>query len=203
MNADNTEIINKALDIIQTDQGIKETLHAQQTELLERRLAEVTREKEMVTGASQLSKIDLVREQKLISMSGPLVSEMATALRKSADTLEIISVQPGSVQSKNILYLNRKMAKEIEVSAVDKDITPILGDIIQYNKETGWGKARLTISENPLSFNVPSDMKGHLQATLLAAMGKDKVYLQTYIVRDKLQAPLRLIVVGILPTPPA
>jgi hypothetical protein len=93
------------------------------------------------------------------------------------------------------------MAAEIEVSNVDRQITPILGDIIQYNKETGWGKARLDISNQPLSFNVPSDLKEGLQGRLLAGMGRDKVYLQTYIVRDKVAEPTRLIVVGILPTP--
>jgi hypothetical protein len=95
------------------------------------------------------------------------------------------------------------MAEELEVSAVDKEITAILGDIIQYNKETGWGKARLSISEQPLSFSVPADIKGRLQNQLLTAMGRDKVYLQTYVVRDKTSEPVRLIIVGILPTPQA
>jgi hypothetical protein len=198
----NTELINKALDIIQSDQVIKEDLHAQQRELLERRIAELTREKEMDGASAQINRIDLAREQKLISMSSPLVSEMATALRRSANTLEIISQRSTSTEPQRILFLNRRMAEEIEVAVVDKAITPILEDIIQYNKETGWGKARLLISEQPLSFNVPSDIKGRLQAQLLSAMGRDKVYMQTYIVRDKLGDPIRLIVVGLIPPPP-
>lgn len=202
IDANNTDLINKALTIIQTDQTIKENLRLEQKELLERRIAELTREKEMDSKATQLNKIDAAREQKLISMSGPLVSEMATALRRSANTLEIVS-ETGMTQPKRILFLNRRMAEEIEVAAVDKEITTILGDIIQYNKETGWGKARLSISEQPLSFNVPSDVKGRLQNQLLAAMGRDKVYLQTYVVRDKVDEPVRLIVVGIIPPPPA
>lgn len=202
IDANNTDLINKALTIIQTDQTIKENLRLEQKELLERRIAELTREKEMDSKATQLNKIDAAREQKLISMSGPLVSEMATALRRSANTLEIVS-ETGMTQPKRILFLNRRMAEEIEVAAVDKEITTILGDIIQYNKETGWGKARLSISEQPLSFNVPSDVKGRLQNQLLTAMGRDKVYLQTYVVRDKVDEPVRLIVVGIIPPPPA
>jgi hypothetical protein len=153
----------------------------------------------MRDGRQELAKIDAPREQKLISMSSPLISEMATALRRSATTLEVISTRQNVDQ--RILYLNRRMAAEIEVSNVDRQITPILGDIIQYNKETGWGKARLDISNQPLSFNVPSDLKEGLQGRLLAGMGRDKVYLQTYIVRDKVAEPTRLIVVGILPTP--
>lgn len=197
----NTELINRALDIIQSDQIIKEDLHAKQRELLERRIAELTRERDMNSVSTQIGRIDGAREQKLISMASPLVSEMATALRRSADTLEIVSEVGQTVNPQRILYLNQRMAEEIEVSAVDKDITAILGDIIQYNKETGWGKARLAISEQPLSFNIPSDIKGRLQNQLLMAMGRDKVYLQTYIVRDKASDPIRLIVVGIIPTP--
>ena len=198
----NTETINRALDIIQTDQRIKENLHAETKELLERRIAELTREQEMVQAQTQLSRIDAPREQKLIAMAAPLISEMATVLRRSANTLEIVN--DTDVNSpRRILFLNRKMAEEIELSVVDQSITPILGDIIQYNKETGWGKTRLQISDSPLSFNVPSDIKEGLQSKILAAMGRDKIYLQTYIVRNKIAEPVRLIVVGVLPPPPA
>jgi hypothetical protein len=200
INDNNTALINKALDIIQNDQEIKKQLHAQQTEILERRIAELTREKEMQSSAIQLGKIDSAREQKLISMSSPLVGEMATALRRSADTLEIISTS-GQAHPKRILFLNRRMAEEIETAKVDDEITTILGNIIQYNKETGWGKVRLEISEQPLSFSVPSDAKAKIQTTLLTAMGKDAVYLQMYIVRNKVGEPLRTIIVGIIPLP--
>lgn len=198
----NTMSLNHALNIIQNDQTIKQDLHREQVELLERRIAELARENEMFRTQDQLEAIGTGREQKLISMSAPLVSEMATALRKSADTLEIIS-EVGTTPPKKILYLNQNMAREIETAVVDSEITPILGDIIQYNKETGWGKARLDISAELLSFNVPSDLKGRLQSRLLAAMGNDRVYLQTYVVRDRAKEPVRLIIVGILPPPPA
>jgi hypothetical protein len=91
INENNTELMNAALDIIKADQEIKENLHASQREMYERRIAELEREREMNAAAAQLSKIDAAREQKLISMSAPLVSEMATTLRRSANTLEIIS----------------------------------------------------------------------------------------------------------------
>ncbi len=198
----NTETINKALSIIQTDQAIKESLHKDAKEMLERRIAELTREKELTNNQAQFSRIDTAREQKLISMSGPLVSEMATALRRSAETLEI-KADSNTSNPSNILFLNRRMAAEIEVSLVDKEITPILANIIQYNKETGWGKARITEVPSLLSFNVPSDIKSRIQSQLLSSMEKDKVYIQTYFVRDKHGAPARLIIVGVLPLPPA
>lgn len=133
-------------------------------------------------------------------MASPLVSEMSTALRKSATTLEIISEDIVD-NPRKILFLNKSMAEEMETSRVDGQITSIMCDIIQYNKETGWGKVRLDEYLNPLNFNVPSDMKSVLQHHLLSAMGKQKVYIQTYFVRDKFMEPIRLIVVGILPDP--
>ena len=124
---------------------------------------------------------------------------MATVLRRSATTLNI--VVKDEVNNKNVLFLNRKMAAEIESAAVDESITLILVDIIQYNKETGWGKARLAEVASPVSFNVPSDIKGKMQPQLVEGLNKEKVYIQAYFVRDKANIPTRLIVVGILSTP--
>ena len=75
------------LEIIQRDQFIKDEVNKEVRDLLSRRVAELTRESELLENHTQFSHIDTAREQKLISMSAPLVSEMATALRKSADTL--------------------------------------------------------------------------------------------------------------------
>lgn len=197
----NSETINKALNIIQKDQKIKEKLHAESRDILSARIAELEREKEIVRREGQATRIDAEREKNLIEMSAPLVSEMATALRRSANTLQIITETPGTVP-KNILFLNRDMASELELSVVDKTITSILGDIIQYNKESGWGKIRTSLSEVPLSFSVPSDTKGRLQSQLLSAMGNDLVYIQSYVVRGRAGEPIRLIIVGILPPPP-
>jgi hypothetical protein len=80
---------------------------------------------------------------------------------------------------------------------VDSEITPISGNIVQYNKETGWGKVRLAIADAPLSFSVPSDLKQELQKALLDAMDEELVDLRVYIVRDKALVPTRLILVGV------
>lgn len=168
------------------------------SELVERRIGELNRQDRLVASKGQVARIDAPREQKLISMAAPLISEMATALRRSADTLKIIS-NPDTAEKTNVLFLNQSMAQDIMSSKVDDQITPILGNIIQYNKETGWGKVRLNISSQPLSFTVPSDQKAMLQDTLLTQMGKEQVFLQTYIVRDRAKVPIRVIIAGILP----
>src|SRR5690606_26813655 len=96
--------------------------------------------------------------------SAPLISEMATPLRRSATSLQIVSTDR---TSKTILYMDREIAQEIELSRVDDEITPIMADIFQYNKDTGWGKARVNLGDGVLSFNVPSDKKDRLQDQLM------------------------------------
>lgn len=191
---------DRIVDAIRADAGARAALHPETRDIIERRIAEISREDRLTAKASEVAKIDSARAQKLLSMSAPLVSEMATALRRSADTLEVRSRTSGGVSS--VLYLNKRMAQEIETATVDKEITPILGDIIQYNKENGWGKARISnASGAPISFSIPSDLKASLQPVLLSQMRRDQVYLQAYFVRDKGGEVIRLIVVGILPVP--
>lgn len=191
----NSENISRALDIIAADQKIKENLYRENQEHLLARLSEMERISEISDNKASLARIDPVREQKLISMAAPLISEMATVLRRSADTLEISSIKDGD--RKNIVYLNRRMAQEIELSSVDDQITLIAGDIVQYNKETGWGKIRLD-GIQLVSFNLPADIKDEMQTRILSSMGRSQAQLQSYIVRDKAGQMTRLIVVGII-----
>jgi len=181
------------------NENLRDKVFPEASELVERRISELTRQDRLAASKGQIARIDAPREQKLISMAAPLVSEMATALRRSADTLKVIGGR--TAESGNVLFLNQSMAQDILSSKVDDQITPILGNIIQYNKETGWGKVRLRISNQPLSFSVPSDQKAALQDTLLRQMGQEQVYLQVYIVRDKAKEPIRVIIAGILPLP--
>ncbi len=184
---------------IEDNPDVRNLLHPETREAIERRIAEVERNQRLKRVRSELSKIDAAREQRLISMSAPLFSEMATALRKSATSLEVISAKSG--KESRVLYLNERMASEIETAKVDDQITPILADIIQYNKETGYGKVRLANIPRTIGFSIPSDAKDEMQADLISQMGKDMVFLQTYFVRDRAKELVRLIVVGLLPLP--
>lgn len=189
------EIVRSLID----DPELRALMYPETSELVERRVSELGRGERLMQSRGQIARIDGAREQKLISMAAPLITEMATALRKSADTLNIRSESRGVIS--NVFFLNQSMAFEIESTKVDQEITPILGNIIQYNKETGWGKVRLSIATQPLSFSVPSDQKSSLQEILLSQMGRDQVYLQIYIVRDRAREPVRVIIAGILPLP--
>lgn len=169
-------------------------------ELVRRRIAESHREKRMAENETAISKIDFESGQKLVAMAAPLLSEMAqTALRRSANSFEITSSVDGRTES--VLFLDQKMAQDIETAIVDREITPILADVIQFNKDNGWGKVKIEEGTKSLNFSIPYDKLRDLKQTLIDNMKKDLVYLQTYQVRDRSLEVTRLIVVGILPTP--
>lgn len=181
------------------DREVTLGLPEQVQDLVRRRVAEAYRERRLAENQRAISRIDFARSQKLIAMSAPLISEMATALRRSANTLEITSSADG--KTRPVLFLDRKMAQEIETAIVDQEITPILGDITQFNKDNGWGKLKIENGAKTISFSIPSDVLPTMKQKLIDNMKKDLVYLQTYFVRDRSGEVIRLIAVGILPTP--
>ena len=181
------------------DRALTDGLPAKIQYLIKRRAAETFRERRLEENQEAIARIDFARGQKLIAMSAPLIREMATALRRSADTLEVKSHSTG--ESRSVLFLDQKMAREIETAIVDEEITPILGDIIQFNKDNGWGKIRISSESKIVSFSIPYDLLGRMKQKLIDNMKNDQVYLQTYYVRDRSNELVRLIAVGILPTP--
>ena|GEM_PF-1187554 len=195
----------EALEIIKSDRGgfgdsqrIIEGAHLRELQRIQH--AEMERERQLSEKADELSKIEPKQEASLIGMATPLVSEMGVVLRESADSLDIVSESADGKES-NILYLNPEMAKNIERERVDGEITPILVNIVQYNKETGWGKLRLKEVDGVLGFNIPSDVRPLIHLRVLAAMRVNEIYVQAYFVRDAAKEVVRLIVVGILELP--
>jgi hypothetical protein len=121
---------------------------------------------------------------------------MGVALRNSATKLDVSSDSEGV--TRRIMYLNRQMAGEIETSRVDEQSTVILVKIVQYNRETGWGKLRLGGEAQLLSFNVPSDIKGRLLRQLLDAMNEPETYVECVFVRSTRGIRQRAIVLAII-----
>ncbi len=199
IDSDDSQKIEAVIRDLITNHELRQSLLHGSGEMLERRISEIGRQDSLRSVRKSIARIDRPREQKLIAMAAPLISEMATALRRSADVLKIQSSRADT--SGNVLYLNQSMARQIESTKVDEEITPIIGNIIQYNKETGWGKLRLRIASHPISFTVPSDSKVELQDELINEMGSEETYLQLYLVRDRARDPVRAILVGILEMP--
>ena len=191
--------INQLAESVAEKKVTVENLPSQVRDLIKRRASEIHREDRLRGAKGAISKIDPVREQKLVAMSAPLIIEMATALRNSADTLDVISSMHG--KSSSVLFLDQKMAQEIETSSVDDEITPILCDVVQFNKDNGWGKVKIENGTVTIPFTIPYDTLPKIRQVLIDNMKKDLVYLQTYFVRDRAETVTRLIVVGILETP--
>ena len=196
---DTAVTLDNLVESTMSEGQIPSTLSEPLQDLLKRRIAETHRERRLTQSQHAISKIDFARSQKLIAMSAPLLSEMATALRRSANTLEITSSENDLTQS--VLFLDQDMAREIETAVVDQEITPILGDITQFNKDNGWGKIKIENGAKTVSFSIPFDILHTMKQKIIDNMKKDLVYLQTYFVRDRSNEPIRLIAVGILPTP--
>ena len=194
------EDIDEAINQYLVGSDLLAPLSPEIKDLIKRRVAEAQREKVMIENQETIAKIDSESGQKLIAMAAPLLSEMAmTALRRSAETFEISS--SSAEGSRAVLFLDRNMAQDIETAVVDERITPILGDVIQFNKDNGWGKVKIEEGAKTLSFSIPYDKLASMKQNLIDQMKKDLVYLQTYFVRDQANEVKRLIVVGILPTP--
>ena len=200
-DTDPATAIDQLVEAALADKVLTSSLPPDVQDLIKRRVAESYREQRLSVSQSAISRIDFARSQKLIAMSAPLISEMATALRTSAATLEVRS----SVHEhgRSVLFLDRDMAQEIETAIVDPEITPILGDITQFNKDNGWGKLKIDQGVKTISFSIPYDILPSIRQKLIDNMKVDQVYLQTYFVRDRSGEVVRLIAVGILPTPTA
>ena len=175
------------------------SLSPESSKIIKRRVAEVYRERRLAAAAKAIAKISEDQSQKLVAMAAPLIVGMGIALRKSASTLEITTQKRGPVKS--VLFLDKKMAREIETAIVDRTITPILGDIAQFNKENGWGKLRIENGAKMVSFSIPSDVLPSIRQTIIDKMKKDLVFFKAYFVRDRAKKVKRLIIVDILPTP--
>ncbi|WP_350334424.1 hypothetical protein [Coralliovum pocilloporae] len=187
-----------AKDVISGELKIKD-LSEDSRDLVKRRVAEMSREERLQGSLNEIEKIDFEKGKKLIAMSAPLIVEMATALRTSADSLEISSTKSGA--SRPILFLDRSIAADVETSAVDDKITSVLCDVIQFNKDNGWGKVRFEDGSIVASFNIPYDVLPQIKQKIIDTMKTDKVYLNAYFVRDRSDKIVRLMVVGILPSP--
>ncbi|MCF1494090.1 hypothetical protein GOZ83_16940 [Agrobacterium vitis] len=192
-------VLSDLVKDVMTGEVIIDNLAEPTQELVKRRIAESHREKRLTENEVAISLITSSQSQKLIAMSAPLIGEMATAFRTSADTLEVRS--SAHEDARPVLFLNRKMAAEIETAIVDKTPTLILGDIVQFNKDNGWGKIRIENGTKTLSFSIPYDILPIVKKTLIDNMNRDQVYVQVYFVRDKAGDIGRMIVVGISETP--
>jgi hypothetical protein len=194
--AESSERNRRTLDLLEDRIARGDQLQGDISELHDRLLAEVERRAYLEGEADVLRRITPEQDARLVSMSAPLLRDMGVALRNSATKLEVSSGQGG--ERRRLMYLNRRLASEIETTRIDEESTTILVKIVQYNTETGWGKLRIGGEAGLLSYNVPSDLKGRLQAQLLAAMNERETYVECVFVRSTRGIRQRAIVLSII-----
>jgi hypothetical protein len=169
----------QTLDMLKDRIAAGDQMTAQNTALYERLLAEKERSFRLQAEAGQLRKITSEQDAQLVSMAAPLLKDMGVATRNSAKTLTIAANDDGG--SRPIVFIDRKIAAEVDTSRVDDAAILILVRIVQYNVETGWGKLRTDEYAGLLSFNVPSDKKADVQAELIEALDRGGNQLDTYV----------------------
>jgi hypothetical protein len=186
----------RTLDLLQAQIARKEELSAENAALYERLLAEQTRRAFLEGKEQAFRQITPEQDARLVTMAAPLLSELIVPLRKSANRATIIVGEEKAAQP--ILSATKQMAEEIETAIVDPQLNNILIDIVQYDKESGWGKFRNPEFDGKASFSVPADRKDRLRKKLTDAMNNDKVYVQAYYVKSVSGERLRLIIVDII-----
>lgn len=189
------ETNRRTLDLLENRIARGDQLNQENNELRERLLAETERRAYLEGEADTLRAISIEQDTKLVSMAAPLIRDMGVALRSSARTLDVSASQ--GEKSRRIMFLNRQMASEIETSIVDDEPTLILVKVVQYNRETGWGKLRIGNEVALLSFNIPSDIKGELLLPVTRAMNRDEIYIECVFVRSTRGIRQRAIVLSI------
>ncbi len=184
------------LEVLAHELEANRELNAATRELYERLLAETERRAYLEGQERLLSRITPDQDAELVTMATPLLKEIAVPLRRSA-SLASINIRD-RYGRRRILSATRAMADEVESIRIDPTITPLLIDVVQYNKESGWGKFRNIEFESLASFSVPADRKETLKRKLTRAMNEEEVYVQAYYVRSAAGKKIRIIIVDFL-----
>jgi hypothetical protein len=117
---------------------------------------------------------------RLVDRTSTQVVEMGKPLIRSASELSITSGRKRSVAN-----LNRRSIEQLSGNVVDPIPTTLVGDLVRYDKENGWGKFRNPVFSKPVSFVVPSSRKSLLNLEVIEAMKEDKINVAFYYVRDR------------------
>ena len=161
--------------------------------LRDRLIAETERRAYLEGQADQLRRILAEQDAELVTMAAPLLRELSVPMRRSA---ERVTVQTQDLRGqRNLLSASRSMAEDVELSVIDPTITMVSLNIIQYNKENGWGRFRNPEWDGLGSFAIPADRKDRLQSKLLNAMSETEVFVQAYFVRSLAGVKQRIIIV--------
>jgi len=189
------ETVSRTLDMLREEIANGREINSQNRDLLERLNAETERRAYLEGQRDVLRRFTADQDAELVTMAAPLLKEMNVPLRESAKTVSVRRREGrGTTQ---LLYANRQMADEVDVAIVDRNLSTIDINVIQYNKENGWGKFRNEEWDGLPSFNIPAEINVEIREEMISSLNEDLVEVDCYFVRSPARVPLRIIIVGV------
>lgn len=185
----------EAIKLLRSELESDRGLTPKESQLLDRLVSESARRGYLAGHRDILAQISPSEDAALVTMATPLLSEIAVPLRRSAKLVTISTID--RFGERPILTTDRETASALELIDIDRSVTSIDVNIVQYNKETGWGKFRNVNWDGIPSFSVPADRKEELRFGLLHAMREEAVSVDAYIVRSSVGEPLRMVIVDV------
>lgn len=185
----------QAIALFRKEMDKSRGLSSGEQDLLDRLIAEVERRAYLESHKDLLAQITAAEDASLVTMATPLLAELAVPLRRSAKSVMIASIDEQG--KRPVLWADSDIANSIDLIDIDRTVTSIDLNIVQYNKESGWGKFRNPEWQGIPSFSVPADRKVNLKHDLLSAMRAELVNVDAYFVRSKSGEPVRLVIVDI------
>lgn len=186
------DTINRTLALLREQLDQNRDLQERERQLFERLLAEKDRKEALQREADVLRSIPADEEAELITMAAPLLKEMNVPLRRSA---KILNISAAANDNKfGVLSANKEMADAVDTEKVDREITKIDINVVQFNKESGWGKFENEAWEGRPSFSVPGEQLQNMRQTVVNAMHKNGVSVDCLFVRSASGIPQRIIV---------
>ena len=190
--AERDDTVRRTLDLLRDQMEDNREQQERERQLFERLLADQQRKEALQRESDILRRISDEEEAELVTMAAPLLKQMNVPLRRSARTLTISA----ATNDNNFLVLsaNKEMADAVDTEIVDRRLTRIDINVVQFNKESGWGKFENDDWEGRPSFYVPGEALENMRQTVVNAMHKDLVEADCYFVRSKAGIPRSIII---------
>lgn len=119
--------------------------------------------------------------ERLVNRAQSQIVEIGKPLIRSASGLEI----SGHTRGQRFAHLDRRIITELGGNSIDALPTSLVGSVVRYDKESGWGKFRNPDFAAPISFLVPAAKKNQLTLEVIDAMKQEEVEVVFYYVRDR------------------
>ncbi|MBO1073370.1 hypothetical protein [Roseomonas marmotae] len=115
--------------------------------------AEVTRAKELEPFKEEFDRVSPEAEQRIVNKVRGLIPEIANPLRNSAKAMEITEGSERVAQA----ILNPTRVRQISTVSDDLSEMPIIGNIVKFDKNTGYGRIEPQGVRKGIPFSMTSD----------------------------------------------